>query len=151
VLREAETLHRSGAALPGKVVVLDPGHGGPDRGATGHGWTRRRRGGPGRPLGGPADRRGGAHAAHPGPGQPPTDAERAEFANAAEADVVLSLHVDRRPSPRCQGVASYHFGAGRGTTSTVGEKLASLVQREIVAAPTCWTAGCTRRPGRSCG
>jgi N-acetylmuramoyl-L-alanine amidase len=30
-------------------------------------------------------------------------------------------------------VASYHFGAGRGTTSTIGEKLASLVQREVVA------------------
>jgi N-acetylmuramoyl-L-alanine amidase len=37
VLRESETLHRSGAALPGKVVVLDPGHGGSTAGATGHG------------------------------------------------------------------------------------------------------------------
>ena len=68
-----------------------------------------------------------------GPDNRPTDVERADFANAAGADVVLSLHVDRAASPRCQGVASYHFGAGRGTMSTVGEQLASLVQREIVA------------------
>jgi N-acetylmuramoyl-L-alanine amidase len=63
----------------------------------------------------------------------PTDAERASFANDAGADLVLSLHVDRADTPRAHGVASYHFGAGRGTTSTVGEQLASLVQREVVA------------------
>jgi N-acetylmuramoyl-L-alanine amidase len=63
----------------------------------------------------------------------PTDAERAELANEVGADVVLSLHTDATSSPRCQGVASYHFGTGTGTTSTMGERLASLVQREVVA------------------
>jgi N-acetylmuramoyl-L-alanine amidase len=134
VLREVETLHRSGAALPGKVVVLDPGHGGPDRGATGHGLEEAAlvedlaaR------LEGRLTAVGVRTLLTRGPDSRPTDAERADFANAAGADVVLSLHVDRAASPRCQGVASYHFGAGRGTTSTVGERLASLVQREIVA------------------
>ena len=134
VLRETEALHRSGAALPGKVVVLDPGHGGPDRGATGHGLEEAAlvedlaaR------LEGRLTAVGVRTLLTRGPDNRPTDVERADFANAAGADVVLSLHVDRAASPRCQGVASYHFGAGRGTMSTVGEQLASLVQREIVA------------------
>ena len=36
-LRESEELHRSGSSLAGKVLVIDPGHGGADRGATAHG------------------------------------------------------------------------------------------------------------------
>ncbi len=134
VLRETEALHRSGAALPGKVVVVDPGHGGSDRGATGHGLQEAAivedlaaR------LEGRLTAVGVRALLTRGVDNCPTDAERARFANDAGADLLLSLHVDRSPSPRCHGVASYHFGAGRGTTSTVGEQLASLVQREVVA------------------
>ena len=134
VLREAEQLHRSGAALPGKVVVLDPGHGGRDRGATGHGLEEATlvedlaaR------LEGRLTALGVRTLLTRGTDSCPTDAERAAFANDAGADLVLSLHIDRADSPRCHGVAAYHFGAGRGTTSTVGEQLASLVQREVVA------------------
>jgi N-acetylmuramoyl-L-alanine amidase len=134
VLREAEKLHASGAALPGKVVVLDPGHGGTDRGAAAHGLEEASvvedlaaR------LEGRLTAVGVRTLLTRGPDSCPSDAERASFANEAGADLVLSLHVDRAPSPRCHGVASYHFGAGRGTTSTVGEELASLVQREVVA------------------
>jgi N-acetylmuramoyl-L-alanine amidase len=133
-LRESEALHRSGAALPGKVVVLDPGHGGADRGATGHGLAEAdvaldlafR-------LEGRLSALGVRTLLTRGADSCPSDEERAAFANAAGADLVLSLHVDRASSPRCHGVATYHFGAGRGTTSTVGEELASLVQREVVA------------------
>ena len=134
VLREAEALHRSGAALPGKVVVVDPGHGGRDRGATGHGLEEASivedlaaR------LEGRLSAVGVRTLLTRGVDSCPTDAERAAFANDAGADLVLSLHVDRCVSPHANGVASYHFGAGRGTTSTVGEQLASLVQREVVA------------------
>jgi N-acetylmuramoyl-L-alanine amidase len=63
----------------------------------------------------------------------PTDEQRAALANEVRADLVLSLHVDRADSPACHGVATYHYGTGSGTTSTVGERLASLVQREVVA------------------
>src|SRR5207244_8379291 len=62
-----------------------------------------------------------------------TDAERADFANATGADLLLSLHVDRHPNPAACGVATYHFGTGSGVTSTIGEKLAGLVHRELVA------------------
>ncbi len=133
-LRETEVLHRSGAALAGKVVVLDPGHGATDRGAVGHGLeeaalaedlSAR--------LEGRLTAVGVRTLVTRGPDGCPTDAERAELANAARADLVISLHVDRAKSASCQGVATYHFGTGSGATSTVGERFASLVQREIVA------------------
>src|SRR2546423_4046554 len=38
-LRESEQLRRAGPALAGKLVVIDPGHGGDDRGIETHGLT----------------------------------------------------------------------------------------------------------------
>ena len=66
------------------------------------------------------------------------------FANSAEADLVVSLHVDGDDDPECNGLATYYFGTvpegqehgegqGRGRRSTLGARLADLVQREIVA------------------
>ena len=133
-LRESEQLHRSGAALAGKVVVVDPGHGGPDRGAAGHGLDEASiaedlaaR------LEGRLTAVGVRTVVTRGADNCPTDAQRADLANQVHADLVISLHVDRASSPLCQGVATYHYGTATGTTSTVGERLASLVQREVVA------------------
>ncbi len=133
-MREREAVHRSGAALAGKVIVLDPGHGGDDRGAVGYGLEEAAlaedlvaR------LEGRLTAVGVRTFLTRGPEGNPTDGERAALANAVHADLVLSLHVDRSDSPSCHGVASYHFGTGSGATSTVGEHLASLVQREVVA------------------
>ena len=133
-LREGEQLHRSGSSLAGKTVVVDPGHGGRDRGATGSGLEEAA------VVEDLAARFEGRLAAvgvrallTRSPATCPTDAERASFANEVGADLVVSLHVDRASSPRPQGVASYHFGTGSGVTSTVGEELASLVQREVTA------------------
>lgn len=62
------------------------------------------------------------------------EAERARFANRAGADLCLSLLVDADDSPEVSGVASYYFGvAAHGVSSSVGERFAGLVQREIVA------------------
>jgi N-acetylmuramoyl-L-alanine amidase len=133
-LRESERLHAAGSALAGKVVVVDPGHGGDDRGAVANGLDEATlvqdlafR------LEGRLQAMGVRALLTRGWDSSPTDTERAGFANAAGADVVLSLHVDQSRSPRCEGVASYHFGIEGGTTSTEGERLASLVQRELVA------------------
>jgi N-acetylmuramoyl-L-alanine amidase len=133
-LRESEALHRSGASLAGKIVVIDPGHGGADRGATAHGLeeaavaeslaTR---------LDGRLQASGVRTLLTRGPDTCPTDTERAQLANDAGADLLVSLHCDRADSPHANGVSSYHFGTGTGTTSTVGEHLASLVQREVVS------------------
>jgi N-acetylmuramoyl-L-alanine amidase len=133
-LRETEVVHRSGSSLAGKVVVLDPGHGDGDRGTTAHGMDEASlvedlaaR------LEGRLTAVGVRTLLTRGPEGNPTEGERARFANEAGADLVLSLHCDRGSTERCHGIASYHFGTGTGTTSTVGEKLASLVQREVVA------------------
>lgn len=133
-MRESEALHRSGVSLAGKVVVVDPGHGGSDRGATGHGLhesalvmdlaSR---------LEGRLTAVGVQALLTRGPDSCPDDTQRAGLANEARADLVLSLHMDRADSPACHGVATYHYGASSGGTSTVGEQLAGLVQRELVA------------------
>lgn len=138
-MRENEALRRSGVSLAGKVVVVDPGHGGTDPGSTGHGLqeaalvmdlaSR---------LEGRLSAVGVRALLTRGPDSCPDDTHRAGLANEARADLVLSLHVDRAESPACHGVATYHYGtargaAGSGATSTVGEQLAGLVQRELVA------------------
>jgi N-acetylmuramoyl-L-alanine amidase len=61
------------------------------------------------------------------------DSARASLANELGADLFISLHLDRHPNPAASGVATYHYGDASGVTSTVGERLAGLVQREIVA------------------
>src|SRR5690606_7905748 len=45
----------------------------------------------------------------------------------------ISLHIDGHRSPVAEGVAAYHYGVPGGVSSTIGERLAGLVQREIVA------------------
>jgi N-acetylmuramoyl-L-alanine amidase len=139
-LREAEAFRQSGPNLVGKTIVIDPGHGGsddlgvvvPDGPLR---WTE-------------ADlafdiaaRLEGRLAAAgmrvhltrgPAPTQPMTGAERAVLANSLGADLLISLHLDGHDNEAADGVATYHYGTGNGLTSTVGERLANLVQREIV-------------------
>ena len=74
----------------------------------------------------------------------PSEPERAAFANNAGADLVLSLHNDAERSMYAQGLATFHFGNGTGSTSTVGEALAGLIQRELLirtAMHDCRTPG----------
>ncbi|MBB5154306.1 N-acetylmuramoyl-L-alanine amidase [Saccharopolyspora phatthalungensis] len=133
-LREQEKVRRAGPRLRGKRIVIDPGHGGADRGASVGNvheadltWDLARR------LEGRMVATGMEALITHGPNSCPPDADRAGFANEAGADMFLSLHIDANPSPLAEGVASFHFGTGNGTTSTVGEALAGFLQREIVA------------------
>src|SRR5690606_5903757 len=61
-----------------------------------------------------------------------SDPDRALLANQLDADLLISLHVDGHANTAADGVATYHYGTASGVTSTVGERLANLVQREIV-------------------
>ncbi|MGV9294983.1 MULTISPECIES: N-acetylmuramoyl-L-alanine amidase [Amycolatopsis] len=133
-LREQEQVRQAGPRLRGKRIVIDPGHGGEDLGVVAGGlreadiaWDLARR------LEGRMQATGMEALISRGPNHSPTDFERARFANDAGADLFLSLHSDGNPSPRAQGVASFHFGTGNGTTSTVGELLAGFIQREVAA------------------
>jgi len=134
LLREQEQVRRAGPRLRGKRIVIDPGHGDTDTGVSVGDtheselmWDLARR------LEGRMSATGMEALLSRGPHQCPTDAERANFANEAGADLILSLHCDVNRSPLAQGVATFHFGTGSGTTtSTVGEALAGFIQRELV-------------------
>jgi len=133
-LREQEQVRQAGPRLRGKRIVIDPGHGGADPGVEVTGvreadlaWDLARR------LEGRMKATGMEALISRGPDHGPTEAQRAAFANEASADLFLSLHCDRNGSPDAQGVATFHFGNGYGTTSTVGELLADFIQRELAA------------------
>jgi N-acetylmuramoyl-L-alanine amidase len=135
-LRDSERIHRAGPRLPGKVVVIDPGHGGVDQGCSSHGLTEAEI------AFDLASRIEGRLAATGvkvyltrGRDTSPDEATRAYFANETGADLVVSLHVDEHPNPQACGVATYYYGTVNGDEmrSTLGEKFAGLVQREIVA------------------
>jgi N-acetylmuramoyl-L-alanine amidase len=135
-LRAREQLRRAGPHLSGKRVVIDPGHGGDDLGVVAHGLTEARI------TGDTAARIEGRLAATgvqvwqthaPTLTGTLTDSQRAGLANATDADVVISLHVDRARSPRANGVATFYYGRDETTASAMGGHLASLIQREIVA------------------
>jgi N-acetylmuramoyl-L-alanine amidase len=137
LLRETLLIHHAGPALVGKRIVIDPGHGGADRGnIVADGLLRwaeadlvydlaARLEGRLSALGVRADLTRGPETAS-------GDRERAAFANSTDADLLVSLHLDAHPNPEASGVATYYYGTGSGVTSTVGERLAALVQREIV-------------------
>ena len=138
LLRESAMLYHAGPALSGKRVVIDPGHGGTDTGVVAEDglltWTEshlvydlaNRLEGRFSAIGVRADlTRGRDHER--------TGADRAALANTLDADLLISLHIDSNPNPLANGVATYHYGTGSGTSSTIGERLASLVQREIIA------------------
>jgi len=70
----------------------------------------------------------------PSPAASLSEAERASLANELGADLLISIHLAGHPNPAASGVATYHYGqyGDDMVTSTLGERLASLVQREIV-------------------
>jgi N-acetylmuramoyl-L-alanine amidase len=119
--------------LLGKRIVIDPGHGGEDPGVFSADvteadivWDLATR------LEGRLTALGVTTWLTRGRSSTKDDAERASFANEQSADLVLSLHVDASPSPHAHGVATYYYGAGE-VASSIGERLADLVQREVVA------------------
>jgi N-acetylmuramoyl-L-alanine amidase len=75
-----------------------------------------------------------AYLSTPGAAPAGDEAARAEFANRTLADLCVSLQVDASENPGASGVSSYFYGiASHGVRSSVGERFAGLVQREIIA------------------
>lgn len=137
-LREHQHLRESGPGLRGKRIVIDPAHGGDDPG-----WVVMQGGrliraadltfDLARRLEARMTATGMKSFLTRGPQQNPTPEERAGLANEVAADLLLSVTVDGNASPLAGGLATFHFGSDSGATSTVGENLAELVQRELVA------------------
>lgn len=133
LLRDLATVADAGPNLLGKRIVLDPGHGGDDRGVQADGiteadivWDLVSR------LEGRLTAVGVNTWLTRGPNRGATDEQRAGLANDVGADLVLSLHVDGFSTSLANGVSTYYYAAGE-TSSTIGERLADLAQREIVA------------------
>lgn len=64
----------------------------------------------------------------------PTETERIEIANSAGADLVISLYQDTYINEAAHGIATYYYGSdSHGVHSIVGERFATLAQREICA------------------
>ena len=132
-LREQLAVAVSGPSLLGKRIVIDPGHGGIDPGVV-YGdateadlvWDLASR------LEGRFKALGVQTGLTRGPRNTRSDEERAQFANEVQADLVISLHIDGFSSPRPHGLAVYYYG-GVEASSTMGERFADLVQRELVA------------------
>jgi N-acetylmuramoyl-L-alanine amidase len=150
LLRETVRFQASGPALLDKRIVIDPGHGGGDNGVSvtdAHGtWTEAEIA---YDLAARLEGRLAAAGTRvyltrgPASREPLTEAARAALTNELGADLVISLHLDGHRNAEARGVATYHFGrmtdspvsdgqAG-AITSTLGERLAALVQEEIVA------------------
>jgi N-acetylmuramoyl-L-alanine amidase len=138
LLREMIAVADAGPSLLGKRIVVDPGHGGDDLGTV-HpddergditeaelNWDLAAR------LEGRLTALGVSAWLTRGPHNGASEQERAQLANDVSADLVISLHVDGFVSPRANGLAVYYYGAGE-SSSTIGERLADLVQRELVA------------------
>src|SRR5664279_144821 len=133
LLREMASVATAGPNLLGKQIVIDPGHGASDPGTVYEGiteadlvWDLATR------LEGRFKALGVQTWLTRGPATGGSEQDRATLANDIGADLVLSLHVDGFPSPRPNGVAAYYYGAAV-SSSTIGERLADLVQRELVA------------------
>jgi N-acetylmuramoyl-L-alanine amidase len=133
LLRDMVAVADSGPSLLGKRIVVDPGHGGTDTGVEADGateaelvWDLASR------LEGRLTALGVQTWLTRGPNNGATEEQRAQLANDVSADLVLSLHIDGSLSQLANGVAAYYYGAGE-STSTIGERLADLAQRELVA------------------
>lgn len=133
--REEERLHRGGGALAGRVVVLDPGHGGTDHGVEAHGLveadivldlaTR---------IEGRLGALGVTTYLTRSADNCPDDRDRAVFANEMAAELFISLHLDAVASPQANGSACFYYGASsapRQVRSAVGERLSDLISSEV--------------------
>lgn len=133
-MRSQERIRRDGPQLTGKVVVIDPAVGFFDDPA-----MRLRADAIAVDLARRVEGRlvatgvqalltntGGATSA--------TEVDRAEFANRTDAHLCVSLQVDGSTNPDAAGVSTYFYGSeAHGVASSVGERFAGLLQREIVA------------------
>ncbi len=136
-LREREQIRRGGFSLSGRTIVLDPGHGGADPGALGlHGLVEAE---VALALARHIEGRLSAHGVsvvftRTEGTEGGTEEERAAFANACGADLVLSLHADHSSTGAAHGAATFFYGhTDHAGWSTTGENFADLLLREVVA------------------
>lgn len=135
LLRERAIQKSRGPALANKVIVIDPSFGGSNFGVVAHGVKESEivfdiaaR------LEGRLLALGASVFLTRGESNCPSESERISLANSTAADLIISLHADSYPNEKAHGVATYFYGSSaHGIHSVVGERFASLIQREICA------------------
>ncbi|MDN5797873.1 MAG: N-acetylmuramoyl-L-alanine amidase [Intrasporangium sp.] len=136
-LREREHLRQSGPSLAGRTIVLDPGHGGDDPGVIGPDGLTEASVALG--IAARIEGRLSAHGAnvvftHTGRTEGGSEEDRAAFANARDADLLLTLHSDHTNGTSGHGVATFFYGhRDHAGWSIIGERFADLMLREVVA------------------
>jgi len=124
-LRESAVQKNRGPALANKVIVIDPSSEEYEREIVYD--IAQRIEGRLLALGASVFLTRGAH-------NNPSESERISFTNESVADLLISLHVDHHTNASARGVATFFYGSDQhGVHSIVGERFASLVQREICA------------------
>jgi N-acetylmuramoyl-L-alanine amidase len=124
-LRESAVQKNRGPALANKVIVIDPGSAEYERDIV---FDVARR------IEGRLLALGASVFLTRGASNNPHESERITFTNNNKADLLISLHVDRHQNPEAHGVATFFYGNDQhGVHSIVGERFASLVQRELCA------------------
>jgi N-acetylmuramoyl-L-alanine amidase len=117
------------SGIKNAFVVLDPGHGGEDLGATTeHGWHEA-------DLCWDLARRVAERLSHAGARvrfsrtevEGPTESDRARRANELDADVFVSLHLNAHHEGAAGGASTYYF-----ISSRTGEMLADSIQSSLV-------------------
>jgi N-acetylmuramoyl-L-alanine amidase len=134
-VRETEGMRDRGASLEGRVIALDPGHGSADPGATGPTGLRESdvAFGLALGLGRQLDQRGSRTVLLRREDEDPEASARAARANEADADALVSIHLNSHEDPAAEGSAAYYFGR-LGFSSVTGHALAELIQEGITAA-----------------
>jgi len=124
-LRESALQKNRGPALANKVIVLDPGSADFEKDFV-YDVAQR--------IEGRLLALGASVFLTRGASNNPSDAERISFTNKNNADLLISLHSEKHSNPEAHGVATFFYGNDQhGIHSIVGERFASLVQREICA------------------
>ena len=124
-LRESAQQKNRGPALANKVIVIDPGSADFERDFV-YDVAQR--------IEGRLLALGASVFLTRGANNNPSEAERITFTNKNSADLLISLHSEKHINPEAHGVATFFYGNDQhGIHSIVGERFASLVQREICA------------------
>lgn len=125
LLRESASQKNRGPALANKIIVLDPGSS-KDEAEIALDIARR--------IEGRLLALGATVFLTRGALNNPSEIERITFINQSNADLLISIHSEVNANPEARGVATFFYGSeAHGIHSVVGERFASLVQREIVA------------------